>query len=144
MYLDESGSEQRTIDRDVALVISFFVIEAFLIIINFYLIWRLIQYVRSIKAGGIKSSIDWYLVISFITLSFAMMLRSAINIVVYLFELKYEELMSSGEDFNKWLKVNSPKTYFTIEILYLVDLGVRNISLLFNLTRWSIIEHGMD
>jgi hypothetical protein len=143
-FLFESGSSGGIFDKDVALVIGFFVIEAFLILLNLLLIWKLIQYIRVTKSGGQKATIDSYLVISTITLSFSMMLRSAINIVVYLYQLKYYEFMSPGEDFNHWLKVNSPRIYVTIEIIYLVVLAIRNTSLLFNLTRWSMIKHGMD
>jgi hypothetical protein len=128
-------------------IISFFAVEALLILLNIYFIVKLRHYYSYVRAGGTTLKFDWYLVASFVTLSLAIMLRSIINLVIYVEELTFEgsnKRPADVDDFNAWFKIYYPKTYTTVEILYLVVLGIRNTSIIINLARWAVINHGLE
>jgi hypothetical protein len=115
-----------------------------LILLNFYMIYRLVVYLRFVKLSKGKVTLDGYLVASFITLIISLIIRSIINIVMYILEIKYEKEVLHSEDFNMWLKDHYYSTYVAVVIVYLVVLSIRNASLLINLTRWTIIKYGLE
>ena len=91
--------------------------------------------------------LDWYLVSGFALLSVSTMLRSVINLVIYIEELNFEAKglrpIDDDTDFNNWFKLNYPSKFAAVEILYLVVLGIRNASIIINLARWAVIEEGL-
>jgi hypothetical protein len=123
-------------------IISFFAVEVLLILLNIYFLWKLLSYLRYVK-GESSLVLDWYLVSTFILLSVAILLRSILNIVIYVEELSFEgkgmKPIDDEKDFNNWFKMTYPGTYAAVEILLLVVLGIRNTSIIINLARWAVI-----
>ena len=123
-------------------IISFFAVEVLLILLNIYFLWKLLSYLRYVK-GETSLVLDWYLVSTFILLSVAILLRSLLNIVIYVEELSFEgkgmKPIDDEKDFNNWFKMTYPGTYAAVEILLLVVLGIRNTSIIINLARWAVI-----
>ncbi len=72
-------------------IISFFAVEGLLLLLNIYFIAKLIHYIRYVKAGGNSLRMDWYLIATFITLTVALLIRSSINLVIYIEELIFEK-----------------------------------------------------
>jgi len=127
-------------------IISFFAVEVLLILLNVYFLWKLLSYLRYVK-GESSLVLDWYLVSTFILLSVAILLRSVLNIVIYVEELSFEakgiKPIDDEKDFNNWFKMTYPTTYAAVEILLLVVLGIRKTSIIVNLARWAVIEEGL-
>jgi hypothetical protein len=96
-----------SITAELPRIISFFAVEALLILLNIYFIAKLKHYCSYVKAGT-SLKMDWYLVASFVTLSLAILLRSTINLIIYVEELKFEATNTKpadDDDFNDWFKI---------------------------------------
>ena len=83
---------------------------------------------------------------SFIFAGLPMTARSVANITSYITELKHSKEIIINEDqktFDAWLAANYNELYVIMSIYYLTLIGLRNISLILNLTRWFIVEAGL-
>ena len=83
---------------------------------------------------------------SFIFSGLPMMARSVANITSYITELNHSKEIIIHEDqktFDAWLAANYNELYVIMSIYYLTLIGLRNISLILNLTRWFIVEAGL-
>ena len=83
---------------------------------------------------------------SFIFAGLPMMARSVANITSYITELNHSKEIIIHEDqktFDAWLVANYNELYVIMSIYYLTLIGLRNISLILNLTRWFIVEAGL-
>ena len=131
---------------EIPRIISFFAVEVLLILLNLFFLWKLLSYLRYVK-GESSLVLDWYLVSTFILLSVAILLRSVLNIVIYVEELNFEAKgmrpTDDEKEFNNWFKRTYPRSYAAVEILMLVVLGIRNASIIINLARWAVIEEGL-
>ena len=47
-------------------------------------------------------------------------------------------------EFDKWFKATYPELYNTMTLFYMILIGLRNLSLILNLTRWFIVEAGLQ
>jgi len=47
-------------------------------------------------------------------------------------------------EFDKWFKATYPELYNTMTLFYMILIGLRNLSVILNLTRWFIVEAGLQ
>jgi len=83
---------------------------------------------------------------SFIFAGLPMMARSVANITSYITELNHSKeiiIHENQKTFDAWLAANYNELYVIMSIYYLTLIGLRNISLILNLTRWFIVEAGL-
>ena len=81
-------------------------------------------------------------------MSLAIFLRSLTNLIIYIIEVVHETSRTKDKDgddenFANWFAKNWTKTYVFVEVVYLIVLTFRNISLTITLTRWLIIKHSL-
>ncbi len=84
---------------------------------------------------------------SFVVAFITIIARSVGNLISYFAELEHSKEIIVNQDqkqFDIWFKATYSDLYDTMTLFYMILIGLRNLSLILNLTRWFIVEAGLQ